>query len=274
MNSSYKVALVSAIVLCGAVLAYYLTQGKGEGALQSSPPRTAAINTVAAPGPPEAPTPMPQPKPVIKPKPIVAPKPAPTPVKKPPAPNPTRRPPATQPATTGAPPTITLDGTTKIAPLPIVERAAPPPPKPAVIETTPAKTTPPPPKIPPYVIRPGDTLISIAIQKYGHEKYWVDIAQANPLKDPTRLYPGDLIRLPNKGEVEDRRQLTVHRSDGSVAHIVRAGETLTGISKRYYRTTTKWRMIYNANREAIGRDPHRVQAATQLVIPRKPRVER
>ncbi len=74
--------MVSAIVLYGAVLAYYLTEGDGEASLQSNPPRTAAVKTVTTPPPV---------KPVLKPKPMVTPNPAPAAVEKPPAPKPTRQ---------------------------------------------------------------------------------------------------------------------------------------------------------------------------------------
>lgn len=258
MNNSYKIAFGSALVLCGAILGYYMTvpvppTDKADATSQNPPLRVADASELMPPAR-QVETPIPPPSPRPEP---VAPKPAPQPAPVEQSPD---------------PPTITLDGnSTAPEPSPPPPAALPPAPEP---DPQPTATPTPTPTPKQYVIQPGDTLVSVATDKYGHEKFWVDIAQANPLKDPTRLYPGDVINLPDPRQVKSRPQLSIRREDGTRAHIVRGGETLTGISKKYYGTTANWRLIYNANRTAIGNDPDRVQAGTQLVIPRRPRVER
>ena len=49
-------------------------------------------------------------------------------------------------------------------------------------------------------------------------------------------------------------------------HVVRSGETLTGIAKEYYGAGASWRRIYEANRAVIP-DPDRLGVGMKLTIP-------
>jgi phage tail protein X len=49
-------------------------------------------------------------------------------------------------------------------------------------------------------------------------------------------------------------------------HIVRTGETLSGISYKYYGSTGKWRKIFEANRGTV-KDANTVRSGTKLIIP-------
>lgn len=49
-------------------------------------------------------------------------------------------------------------------------------------------------------------------------------------------------------------------------HIVRTGETLSGISYRYYGSASKWQKIRDANRKTI-KDANRLRPGTKLIIP-------
>jgi nucleoid-associated protein YgaU len=48
-----------------------------------------------------------------------------------------------------------------------------------------------------YTIKSGDTFSTIAADKLGSSKKWHAIAQANPMIDPTKLKVGMVIRLPD-----------------------------------------------------------------------------
>ncbi|MFC1652991.1 LysM peptidoglycan-binding domain-containing protein [Planctomycetota bacterium] len=49
-------------------------------------------------------------------------------------------------------------------------------------------------------------------------------------------------------------------------HVVVAGDTLSGISQQYYKTTTRWRDIVTANKNVLT-DPNRLRLGMRLVIP-------
>ncbi len=49
-------------------------------------------------------------------------------------------------------------------------------------------------------------------------------------------------------------------------HTVQRGDTLSGISKQYYGTTTKWQKILDANR-SILKNPDSLTPGMKLVIP-------
>jgi len=50
-------------------------------------------------------------------------------------------------------------------------------------------------------------------------------------------------------------------------HVVRKGDTLQKISRKYYGTNKKWRDIYNVNREVLNNGPDKLQVGMKLVIP-------
>jgi LysM domain len=49
-----------------------------------------------------------------------------------------------------------------------------------------------------YVVKTGDTLISIAVKMLGNGSRWTEIADLNNIRDGQRLTQGDEIRLPPK----------------------------------------------------------------------------
>jgi nucleoid-associated protein YgaU len=48
---------------------------------------------------------------------------------------------------------------------------------------------------------------------------------------------------------------------------VQHDDTLSSISEQFYKTTTKWRLIYDANKEKIGPNPDKLKDGMELVIP-------
>ncbi|HAI14765.1 MAG TPA: hypothetical protein DCM28_23870, partial [Phycisphaerales bacterium] len=47
-----------------------------------------------------------------------------------------------------------------------------------------------------HVVAKGDTLWRIAKKYYGNGKRWVDIANANNVSDPNRIYVGMKLTIP------------------------------------------------------------------------------
>lgn len=117
-----------------------------------------------------------------------------------------------------------------------------------------------------YTIRSGDTLESIAIDLYGEGRYWADIAEANPLVDPIRLRIGQVIRLPADVTDADDDPDRVIAPGEEVRYTIRPGDTLSDIAQQYYGQASRWRFLYNVNRETIGPNPNTLQAGDVLII--------
>ncbi|MHC4071521.1 MAG: LysM peptidoglycan-binding domain-containing protein [Planctomycetota bacterium] len=74
------------------------------------------------------------------------------------------------------------------------------------------------------------------------------------------------------GEIERNNPIdsTIHRQTEKIKtqkfHIVRKGQTLSGISYEYYGSAGKWKKIYEANRKTI-KDANVLIPGTKLIIP-------
>lgn len=120
-----------------------------------------------------------------------------------------------------------------------------------------------------YIVKAGDTLSSIAESWFGEAARWDLIHRANPsLSNPDRLLPGQSLRLPARDAQRDRAR---PREDDGGTYTVRSGETLCSIAQALLGSEAHWRLIYEANREAIGPNPDAITAGMKLTIPRRPR---
>lgn len=188
---------------------------------------------------------------------------------------------------------------------PRVTFAAPPVPDP--VEPAPADPPEPPPVVQPprataselaiveprfelYTIQPGDTAGSISRKFFGTPDHAAAIARANPLMDIDRLRPGRTIRVPLDPDNIQGRLVSVERvvepeprpaeptptaptpqppAGGETEYTVRAGDSLSLISRRFYGSERYVDLIYNANRDRLrGRDQLRVGQV--LRIPPRP----
>ncbi len=122
-----------------------------------------------------------------------------------------------------------------------------------------------------YTIKAGDTFSSIAADKLGDEKYWQQIAQANPTVDPQKLKVGQVIRLPTPGSSDASSTTSDSSSTGKPAYVVKAGDTLSSIADHYYGDSGLWSTIYSANKSKIGSNPDKLKAGMELTIPPAPK---
>lgn len=109
-----------------------------------------------------------------------------------------------------------------------------------------------------YTVRRGDTLSGIA------DRLGVPVralAEANGISDPDRVRAGDTLRLPGAGAAAAPVPAAATSSGARAVHVVRRGETLSDIAKRY-RTTV--RALIAAN--GISR-PDRIRDGTELSLP-------
>ena len=62
----------------------------------------------------------------------------------------------------------------------------------------------------------------------------------------------------------------VSRSAFIAEHTVAPGDSLSSISKKYYKSANHYPLIYEANKKIIGDDPNMIIDGTVLKIPRLP----
>ena len=119
-----------------------------------------------------------------------------------------------------------------------------------------------------HTIASGETFSLLAARLYGDEKYWVAIAQANPLIDPERLRVGQEIRLPSPDEVAgSAAPAASDLPGGRTTYTVKSGDSLSEIAQQFYGKAAQWRRIHEANRSLIGSDPADLRVGMKLVIP-------
>jgi len=116
-----------------------------------------------------------------------------------------------------------------------------------------------------HAVRKGEQMWDIAEKFYGHGRHWRAIAQANPMTDPQTLRPGDELSLPSLEEVTGGGRDSDAEIEGD--YTLQAGDTLSDVARRFYDDPTKWRRIYEANRDRIGDNPNRLKAGMPLIVP-------
>lgn len=124
-----------------------------------------------------------------------------------------------------------------------------------------------------YVVQEDDSLWTIAAKWFGDATRWQEIADTNPAINPDRLRVGQKLQLPSHqpdaGAVALNRAVAVAAPAGIGYYTVRRGDTLSTIAQARYRSASRWREIYEANRAAIGWDPDRLTVGMRLRMPAK-----
>ena len=108
---------------------------------------------------------------------------------------------------------------------------------------------------PRYVVRPGDSLSSIAAAR-AVRGGWQALYAANRRvigPDPDVIHPGTVLVLP--GQVTP------------VSYTVRTGDTLSGIATEFA-IPGGWPTLYGGNRQVIGPDPNVIRPGTVLTLVR------
>lgn len=117
-----------------------------------------------------------------------------------------------------------------------------------------------------HVVAAGETLSSIAKKYYNDESKWHLIVDANKGVDPKALKVGTKLTIPEAGASASAPAAEKGAASAERKHTVAAGDTLSSISKKYYGTDAKWKLIYNANREHIPNE-NQLKVGVVLTIP-------
>ncbi|MBU0554022.1 LysM peptidoglycan-binding domain-containing protein [Myxococcota bacterium] len=120
-----------------------------------------------------------------------------------------------------------------------------------------------------HVVRRGQTLSEIAQRHLGSAGRWMAVYEANREvigRNPNQLKPGMKLTIPSTSD-------KASAPEGGQTHRVQRGENLSDIAQRYFGTATRWREIYNANRQVIGRSPNQLKPGMRLTIPNEAKDE-
>ena len=109
-----------------------------------------------------------------------------------------------------------------------------------------------------YTVQKGDTLMKIAFEYYGDLYQWIKIYNANQavIPDPNNLVAGTTIQV-------ERPAVPVTVEKNGEAYLIKLGDTLGTISQDVYGTKTKWKRLWENNRQMI-RDPNKIYAGFYL----------
>jgi len=109
-----------------------------------------------------------------------------------------------------------------------------------------------------YRVQKGDTLMKIAFDTYGDIYRWRSIYEANQDKitDPNSISAGMTIRL-------ERPVTPVAVERNGEQYLIKNGETLGTISSSLYGTPTRWKQLWENNRQMIP-NPNQIFAGFYL----------
>ncbi len=105
-----------------------------------------------------------------------------------------------------------------------------------------------------YEVQKGETLMWIAFKLYGDYRKWKDLKASNEELAQRGVRAGDKLKYsPSE----------FNWAPNGLPHLIKNGETLGTISNEKYGTGTKWKRIWENNKEMI-RDPNLIFAGFTL----------
>ena len=114
-----------------------------------------------------------------------------------------------------------------------------------------------------YKVQQGDSLATIALNNYGSYKYHTKIYNANKAlfkKNNNRLVVGMTLVLPKDGLLP-----ALKIGSGDKVYTVKAGDTLSKISAKFYGDSSKYKKIFEANKDRI-KNPNMIYEGQKIVI--------
>lgn len=148
-----------------------------------------------------------------------------------------------QPVTPVSKPDPAPEQTPKPTPKPDPKPAPEPVPKPTPVRKDLANAS-------KYTVKVGDTLKSIAKKFYGRSGKWKKIYDANKklIPESKKLKKGMVLQIP------------------ALNYTVKKGDDIKSIAKKYFGARSKWKVIYQVNRDVIP-SSGKLTTGTKLVLP-------
>lgn len=124
-----------------------------------------------------------------------------------------------------------------------------------------------------YTIQSGDTYSGLAARFFNDANLWTEFEKVNEDFDANRLREGMVVNVPQLVLAESvpfepeapAPEVLAPRTE-SKTYVVQDGDTLSGISRKFYRTPNNWRSIADANTDVLP-NPDRLKAGIELRIP-------
>jgi nucleoid-associated protein YgaU len=114
-----------------------------------------------------------------------------------------------------------------------------------------------------YTVAEGETLGEIAQRELGSYRMWRKIVALNNINDPSRISPGDVLRMPVVSSMvpvfEPMKPL------GTVIHTVVEDDTFSSLAGDYFGDINLFGKILDANPMV---DPNRMKIGMRIVIPK------
>jgi len=128
-------------------------------------------------------------------------------------------------------------------------------------------------------VAPNETLTAICERYYGDTSLIKELAEFNDIENPDRVPRGMRLRIPAAEHLIRGERLTAPQSDlqrrlaaataprhAERTYTVKKGDTLGEIAQKTLGSASKWRTLYEYNKDVID-DPDTVVVGTTLKIP-------
>ena len=166
-------------------------------------------------------------------------------------------------------------------------RTTPPPERLAPVEpdaTTARPATTPPTRRPTtvagekYTVKRGDIFVHIVEDHYGAERYWRDVAAANPMINPDRIIPGQEIVLPPVAQLRPASSTTTpptrsattgataRPESNAAVYVVESGDSLIKIAANALGDGKRFKEIFELNRDQLE-SPDQIKVGMKLKLP-------
>lgn len=121
-----------------------------------------------------------------------------------------------------------------------------------------------------YVVKPNDSLWSIAESVYADGYSWTKIAGANNIANPSTIFTGDKLLLPDSPQPSELGQMMQDTNSKGNAitgktYTVQTDDTLWDIAVRAYADGYSWTKIASANNLS---NPNLIFSGNVLTLPR------
>ncbi len=123
-------------------------------------------------------------------------------------------------------------------------------------------------------IQSGDTFSSLAERYYGSTKFTRFLMENNPqITDPNRLRLGTIVKIPSRPKDRAQRTPAVRKSaaaktvNGPKTYVVKPGDSFYAIARDVLGDATRWKELFELNRQGVRGDPTRLQIGQVLVLP-------